>query len=187
MSHNDESDTISFYITLRDSERASYETPQCAHTDVTVLELRHPPAALRWYQARAGGSADRMKLQLYQTINEGPLQLPGRHCGGRIQKKSHAGPHDALSSLGKHAPGETSSTKSTSELWSELVMKHSNGQQKRWRSVRLRSPDVRQSLFGLPAAPQKIWTTVKLNGNQMSHQQSAHPSYFSSINYCVPD
>lgn len=87
MSHNDESDTISFYITLRDSERASYETPQCAHTDVIVLELRHPPAALRWYQARAGGSADRMKLQLYQTINEGPLRLPGRHWGGRIQKK----------------------------------------------------------------------------------------------------
>lgn len=89
MSHNDESDTISFYITLRDSERASYETPQCAHTDVIVLELRHPPAALRWYQARAGGSADRMKLQLYQTINEGPLRLPGR---GGIPKKSHAGP-----------------------------------------------------------------------------------------------
>lgn len=125
MSHSDESDTISFYITLRDSERASYETPQCAHTDVIVLELRHPPAALRWYQARAGGSADRMKLQLYQTINEGPLRLPGRHWGGRIQKKSHAGPHDAPSSLGKHPLGEISSTKSTSELWSELITKHS--------------------------------------------------------------
>lgn len=107
--------------------------------------------------------------------------------GEGSKKKSHAGPHDAPSSLGKHAPGETSSTKSTSELWSELIMKHSNGKQKRWRSVRLRSPDVRQSLFGLPAAPQKIWTTVKLNGNQMSHQQSAHPSYFSSIHYCVSD
>lgn len=103
MRHDDESDTISFYIALRESERASYETPQCAHTDVTVLELRHPPAALGWYQAKAGGSTDRMKLRLPWTINEGPLRLPGRHWGKDPIKKSHAGPHDALSSLGNHA------------------------------------------------------------------------------------
>lgn len=86
MSHDDESDKISFYIVLRESERAGYEMPQCAHTDATVLELRHPPAALDWYQARAGGSADRMKLWLPWTINEGPLRLPGRH-GGKDPKK----------------------------------------------------------------------------------------------------
>lgn len=111
----------------------------------------------------------------------------GSPDGGGSQKNHTLAPHDAPSSLGKHAPGETSSTKSTSELWSELITKHSNERQKRWRSVRLRSPDVRQSLLGLPAAPQIIWTTVKLNGNQMSHQQSAHSSHFSSIHDCVPD
>lgn len=106
MNHDDESATVSFFITeLRDSKQPSYETPQCAHTDVTVLELRHPPAALHWYQARAGGSADRMKLQLPQTINEGPAAAPQTSLEGRIQKKKKKKitrrPHNAPSSLGK--------------------------------------------------------------------------------------
>lgn len=84
MNHDDESAPVSFYITLRDSEQPSYETPQCAHADVTVLELRHLPAALRCYRARAGGSTDRMKLQLPQTINEGPAAAPQTSLEGRI-------------------------------------------------------------------------------------------------------
>lgn len=125
LSHDDESNTISFYITLRDSERASYETPQCAHTDVTVRELRHPPpAALHWYQARAGGSAGRMKLQLSQTINEGPLQLPTRHWREGGSPKNHTLAPTMLWGQ-KTQLGETSSTQSRSELWSELIVKNS--------------------------------------------------------------